>query len=65
VRRAGERISVTEGSAQRLPDGPETKPSGPHATQFLALHQTQAMILGQVQLIGSWIDQDTGVALEP
>jgi hypothetical protein len=39
--------------------------SGQHATQLLALHQTQAVILGHVQLLGSWFDQDTGVALEP
>jgi hypothetical protein len=35
-----------------------------HATQLLALHQTQAVILGHVLLLGSWGNQDTGVALE-
>jgi hypothetical protein len=65
MRCAGERVRVTGGSAQNLSDGPESILSGQQATQLLALHQTQAMILGQVQLIGSWIDQDTGVALEP
>ena len=51
------------GSAQRLPGGSETRPSSQHATQLLALHQTQAVILGHVQLLGSWFDLDTGVAL--
>ena len=36
-----------------------------HATQLLAFQQTQTMILGHVQLLGAWFDQDTGVALEP
>ena len=51
------------GSAQRLSKGAETRPSGRQAIQPLALHQTHAMIPGHVRFLGSWFDQDTGVAL--
>jgi hypothetical protein len=53
----------TRSSAQRLPDGSETRSSGQHATHLFVLLQTQAVIVGHVQLLGSWFDQDTGVAL--
>ena len=36
---------------------------GQHATQLLALHEAQSSLQGHVQLLGSGIDQDTGVAL--
>ena len=36
-----------------------------HATQFFALHEGQSLIPCHVQLLGSWGNQDTGVALEP
>ena len=38
---------------------------GQRATQFLALHEAQSSVLDDVQLFGSWNDQDTSVALEP
>ena len=40
-------------------------PRGQHATQLLALHEAQSSIPCHVQLLCSWIDQDTGVALGP
>jgi len=39
-------------------------PAGQHVTQLLALHEAQSSVLGPAQLLGSWIDQDMGVALE-
>jgi hypothetical protein len=36
-----------------------------HATQFFTLHEGQLLIPCHVQLLGSWGNQDTGVALEP
>ena len=43
----------------------KTRACRQHTTQFFAFHETQSLIVGHVQLLGSWIDQDTGVALEP
>jgi hypothetical protein len=51
------------GSAQRLPNDAETRPSGRQAIQPLAFHQTHAMIPGHMRFLGSWFDQDSGVAL--
>ena len=53
------------GSVQRLAGGPEAIPRGQHAAHLFALHESQSSIPCHVQLLGSWIDQDTGVALGP
>ena len=42
----------------------KTRACRQHTTQFFALHETQSLIVGHVQLLGAWFDQDTGVALE-
>ena len=55
----------TRGSTQRLGSGSEAMTSRQHTTQFFTFYETQSLIVGHVQLLGSWIDQDTGVALEP
>ena len=52
------------GSLYRLSHRSETMAGRQHATQFFALHETQSLIVGHVQLLGAWFDQDTGVALE-
>ena len=54
----------TRGATQRLGSDSEAMTSRQHATQLLTFHETQSLIVGHVQLLGSWIDQDTGVALE-
>ena len=55
----------TRSAVQCPPGGPEAIPGGQHATQLLALHEAQVSISGHVQLLDSWIDQDTSVALGP
>lgn len=73
TQRSAHKLTITtwhfRARAQRLPDGLKTLPSGQPATQLLAIHQTQAVIGGQrqgelTQLLGAWLDRDTGVALE-
>lgn len=53
------------GSLYRLSHCSETMACRQHATQFFTLHEVQSLILCHVQLLGSWNDQDTGVALGP
>jgi hypothetical protein len=52
-------------SLHRLSCGTKTLPSSQPTTQFFALYETQASVAVHVQLLRSWSDQDTGVALEP
>jgi hypothetical protein len=52
------------GSLYRLSHCSETMACRQHATQCFALHEGQSLIPCQVQLLGSWGNQDTGVALE-
>jgi hypothetical protein len=55
----------TRSSLHDLGGGAEARARRQHTTQFFALHETQASVSFHVQLLRSWSDQDTGVALEP
>jgi hypothetical protein len=55
----------TRRACQQLGGGSKAIPNGEHATQLLAFYETQAVIADHVQLLRSWKNQDTGVALEP
>jgi hypothetical protein len=55
----------TRRSLHRLGSPAEARPGGQHATDFCALHETQSSVPFPVQLLGSWCDQETGVAREP
>src|SRR5690242_7724335 len=46
------------GRAKAVPDGKQ-------ATDFFALHEGQSSIADHVQLLRSWMSQDTSVALRP
>lgn len=50
---------------QRLSRGPQAIPGSQHSTECFTFHKSQASVEGPVQLLGSWMLQDTGVALEP
>ena len=64
VQRAQGVYPPEEGRAVTI-TGIQTSILGQHATQFLALHEAQSSVPDDVQLLSSWNDQDTGVALEP
>jgi hypothetical protein len=51
------------GSLYRVRHRSETMACRQQATQFFPLHEVQSWILCPVQLLRSWNDQDTGVAL--
>ena len=55
----------TRGSLHDLGGGAEARARRQHTTQFFALYEGQSLIPCHVQLLGSWSNQDTGVALEP
>jgi hypothetical protein len=54
----------TRCAMQHCSRGPKTVPNRQPATQFFTLHEGQSSVPCHVQLLGSWLDQDTGVALE-
>jgi len=51
-------------SAEHLANGAETMARSQQATQLFAFEEAHSSIPSQVQLLGSWFDQETGVALE-
>jgi hypothetical protein len=53
------------GSLHRLSRRSKTIACRQHTTQFFAFREVQSLIPCQVQLLGSWSGQDTGVALAP
>lgn len=55
----------TRRALQRLRCGPQTIPGRQQTTEFFSFHESQTLVEGLVQLLGSWNLQDTGVALEP
>lgn len=50
---------------QRLSRGPQAISGRQHPTEFFTLHKSQASVESHMQLLRSWMLQDTGVALEP
>ena len=55
----------TRRALQRLRRGPQAIPGSQQTTEFFSFHESQTLVEGHVQLLGSWNLQDTGVALEP
>jgi hypothetical protein len=50
-------------SLQRLSRGTQTIPGSEHAAELFTLHEGEVSVECHVQLLRSWFDQDTGVAL--
>ena len=53
----------TRRARQHLGGGAKALSNDEHSTQLLAFHETQTVIADHVQLLRSWMNQDTGVAL--